>query len=85
MNELLQQLAAQLDGDLHYDNLMRALYATDASIYREWPLAVAVPRSEADIRRLIDFAIKHQTSLIPRSAGTSLAGQCVGHGIVVDI
>ncbi len=85
MTEHLQQLAAHLEGDLYADKLMRALYATDASIYKEWPLAVAIPRTEADIRQLIDFAIKHKTSLIPRSAGTSLAGQCVGNGIVVDI
>ncbi|MBI2516571.1 MAG: FAD-binding protein [Opitutae bacterium] len=64
---------------------MRTLYATDASEYQELPLAVALPRSEADVRELIAFAHRHHVGLVPRAAGTSLAGQVVGHGIVVDI
>lgn len=83
--DALDRLAGQFDGELHFDQLMRVLYATDASVYRELPLAVALPKTEEDIQRLIDFAHQHQTSLIPRSAGTSLAGQCVGNGIVVDV
>lgn len=80
----LSILAASLEGELYSDSMMRALYATDASVYREMPLAVAMPRNEADIKQLIHFARKEGTSLIPRTAGTSLAGQCVGQGIVVD-
>nr|WP_262903868.1 FAD-binding and (Fe-S)-binding domain-containing protein [Sphingobacterium bovistauri] len=64
---------------------MRLLYATDASAYRELPLAVAIPKSEEDISKLIAFAEKNKTSLIPRAAGTSLAGQVVGNGIIVDV
>ncbi len=85
MQSQLQQLAARLDGDLRYDRLMRTLFATDASIYREMPMAVAFPKTEADICKLVDFAREHQTSIIPRTAGTSLAGQCVGTGIVADV
>ncbi|MGA7215376.1 MAG: FAD-binding oxidoreductase, partial [Terrimicrobiaceae bacterium] len=80
-----ERLAAELDGPLHYDTTMRKLYATDASVYREMPQAVALPRTEEDIRKLVGFARKHGTSLIPRTAGTSLAGQVVGAGIVVDV
>src|SRR6266446_5979474 len=80
-----QALAAELEGELHYDATMRTLYATDASVYRELPQAVALPKTEEDIRRLILFANAHGTSLIPRTAGTSLAGQVVGGGIVVDV
>ncbi|MEZ4796230.1 MAG: FAD-linked oxidase C-terminal domain-containing protein [Flavobacteriaceae bacterium] len=85
MNIELNTLQQQLSGDLHYDNMMRALYATDASVYRELPLAVALPKNSNDIKELIKFANKKNISLIPRAAGTSLAGQCVGDGIVVDI
>lgn len=85
MNELLRQLAASLDGTLYFDTTMRTLYATDASAYRELPLAVAIPKTEEDLRKLIRFADEHKTSLIPRTAGTSLAGQVVGSGIVVDV
>ncbi|MBD0368120.1 MAG: FAD-binding protein, partial [Flavisolibacter sp.] len=85
MNTKLQQLAAELEGELYSDNAMRTLYATDASAYREMPLAVAIPKSVADLKKLIQFAHKEKTSLIPRTAGTSLAGQVVGNGIVVDV
>ncbi|MCC5938793.1 MAG: FAD-binding protein [Lunatimonas sp.] len=82
---VLDQLANSLEGELHHDSLMRTLYATDASVYREMPLAVAFPKNTKDIQRLIRFATEHKTSLIPRTAGTSLAGQCVGDGIVMDV
>ena len=81
----LQKLADQLSGELHYDDLMKRLYATDASVYRMLPLAVALPKTKEDIKRLIQFAADNNTSIIPRTAGTSLAGQCVGKGIVVDV
>ncbi|UTA68471.1 FAD-binding and (Fe-S)-binding domain-containing protein [Emticicia sp. 21SJ11W-3] len=81
----LNQLARTLEGELHFDKVMRTLYATDASAYREMPLAVAIPKNESDLKKLISFARANNTSLIPRTAGTSLAGQVVGNGIVVDV
>jgi FAD/FMN-containing dehydrogenase/Fe-S oxidoreductase len=80
----LQPLAARLDGELLVDDLSRTIYSTDASEYQERPLAVALPRSEADVRELVRFAAARRIGLIPRAAGTSLAGQVVGGGIVVD-
>jgi FAD/FMN-containing dehydrogenase/Fe-S oxidoreductase len=85
MNKALQSLAATLRGDLFFDKTMRTLYATDASSYREMPLAVAIPKTKADIATLISYAAANNTSLIPRTAGTSLAGQVVGNGIIVDV
>ena len=85
MKENLKRLADSLEGELFFDKTMRTLYATDASAYRELPLAVAIPKTEKDIERLITFALAEQTSLIPRTAGTSLAGQVVGSGIIVDV
>ena len=78
-------LKKSLSGDFFTDETTRILYATDASAYRELPLAVAIPKTEEDIVTLIKFANQHNTSLIPRTAGTSLAGQVVGAGIVVDV
>lgn len=75
----------RLEGELHYDRLMRHLYATDASVYRELPLAVALPKHATDIKHIVQFANEHGLPLIPRAAGTSLAGQCVGDGMVVDV
>ena len=85
MQQQLRALRNSIDGDLFTDDLMRHIYATDASIYRELPLAVAYPKHTVDIKKLIAFARENGVSLIPRSAGTSLAGQCVGSGIVVDV
>lgn len=81
----LQALKDQLTGELFTDNTTRRLYATDASAYREMPLAVAIPAHKKDLITLINYARENGQSLIPRTAGTSLAGQVVGGGIVVDI
>ncbi|HTJ14873.1 MAG TPA: FAD-linked oxidase C-terminal domain-containing protein [Dinghuibacter sp.] len=81
----LTPLRDELEGELYDDTAMRTLYATDASAYREMPLAVAIPKNESDIKKLIAFARAGKVSLIPRTAGTSLAGQVVGGGIVVDV
>lgn len=70
---------------LHTDILHRTLYATDASAYREIPEAVSYPASTGDLKALIRYAHAKKTALIPRTAGTSLAGQVVGKGIVVDL
>ena len=78
-------LAESLSGDIFTDNTTRKLYATDASAYRELPLAVAIPKDDEDIIKLVNFARENNTSIIPRTAGTSLAGQVVGNGIVVDV
>src|SRR4051794_20963747 len=85
MNEKLQQLAQSLEGEFYADETMRILYATDASAYREMPLEVALPKTRDDVKKLIAFARTNKTSLIPRTAGTSLAGQVVGNGIIVDV
>ncbi len=67
------------------DDLTRTIYSTDASAYQEMPLAVAFPKSESDIENLIELARDNSVGIIPRTAGTSLAGQVVGSGIVVDV
>ncbi|MEQ8926735.1 MAG: FAD-linked oxidase C-terminal domain-containing protein [Fulvivirga sp.] len=81
----LNQLRNSLEGEIVWDNVSKTIYATDASAYREIPVAVAFPKSMADLKQLIHFAKENNTSLIPRTAGTSLAGQVVGNGIIVDV
>ncbi len=78
-------LKQSLDGDLFTDQVQKVIYATDASSYREIPQAVTRPKNKEDIRKIIEFARQTGTSVIPRAGGTSLAGQVVGSGIVVDI
>jgi FAD/FMN-containing dehydrogenase/Fe-S oxidoreductase len=79
------ELSQTIDGELYIDKTHRIIYSTDASSYRELPQAVILPRHREDIKKILAFAREHQTSVIPRGAGTSLAGQVVGSGIVVDI
>ena len=70
---------------IHTDSLHKIAYSTDASIYREVPMGVAYPGSDEDVIELVKEARRLNTCLIPRAAGTSVAGQVVGKGIVADI
>ncbi|HVK15239.1 MAG TPA: FAD-linked oxidase C-terminal domain-containing protein [Gemmataceae bacterium] len=83
--KLVEDLRRQFRGALHADELTRALYATDASLFRVTPLAVAVPQDEGDLQTLVRYASERSLPLIPRGAGTGLAGESLGHGIVVDL
>jgi FAD/FMN-containing dehydrogenase/Fe-S oxidoreductase len=85
MQRGLTVLKGELEGDIRTDDLTKIIYATDASAYREIPAAVAIPASREDLLKLIQVARQNSTTLIPRAGGTSLAGQVVGNGIVVDI
>lgn len=84
-NPLFQNLSASLEGNLYIDKLHKSIYATDASVYREIPLAVIYPKTQLDLKKIIEFTLKHKLSITPRAAGTSLAGQCVTDGIVLDL
>ena len=64
-----------IQGEVKDDLLYRILYSTDASAYREMPLAVAYPKDTADVQEIVRFAGKNHINLIPRAGGTSLAGQ----------
>lgn len=80
-----QILKQKLEGEVLRDELSRKMYATDASVYREIPAAVVYPKHKNDLQTLVNFANANQMGLTARSAGTSLAGQCVTNGIVVDV
>ena len=80
-----KELSQAIDGEFYTDNIHRIIYSTDASSYRELPQAVVLPRHKEDVSKVLAFAREHHTSVIPRGAGTSLAGQVVGGGIVIDI
>lgn len=82
---MLKSLQESLEGTICWTEVTRRLYATDASVYRELPLAVTIPRNDSDIVKIVQFADKLDVGLIPRTAGTSLAGQVVGNGIVIDM
>jgi FAD/FMN-containing dehydrogenase/Fe-S oxidoreductase len=81
----LETLGKNLDGDLRYDNITLTVYSTDASVYKETPVAIVWPKNTSDIKKILQFAISEKISLTMRAGGTSLAGQVVTSGIIVDV
>ncbi|MFI6642707.1 FAD-binding and (Fe-S)-binding domain-containing protein [Streptomyces sp. NPDC050504] len=77
-------LASRLEGDVRSDDYTRHLYSRDASMYAITPLVVVSPRHEEDVRLAVETAAEHGVPVVARGAGTSLAGQTVGPGIVLD-
>ncbi|VAW80069.1 Fe-S protein, homolog of lactate dehydrogenase SO1521 [hydrothermal vent metagenome] len=82
---LLKQLASQKAIDIRFNQLIRYLYANDASLYQQQPLAVAFPKSTVECSQIIKFACEHKLPTIVRGGGTSLAGQVVGQVLVLDL
>lgn len=78
-------LSGDIEGEIGFDSISRTIYATDASVYREVPAAVVWPANESDIRKIIGFAGKEKIPVTVRAAGTSLAGQVVSSGMIIDI
>jgi FAD/FMN-containing dehydrogenase/Fe-S oxidoreductase len=78
-------LKGLVKGELLFDELSRALYSTDASIFQVQPLGVVVPRDEGDVQIVARYAAEHQIPLIPRGAGTGVAGESLGSGLIVDL
>ena len=83
-SEIAADLKKRLEGDVHFDRYSRLLYSTDASMYQIEPIGVVVPRHKGDVQAVIETANKFNAPVLPRGGGTSLAGQTVGHAIVVD-
>ncbi len=79
-----EELRSAIAGDLRFDRPSRLLYATDASIYQMEPIAVVFPRDAADVQAVLRIADRRGVPVLPRGAGTSLAGQAVNHAIVID-
>jgi FAD/FMN-containing dehydrogenase/Fe-S oxidoreductase len=72
-------------GELLFDDITRTLYSTDASIFQVQPLGVVVPRDEEDVQALVRYAAEHQVPLVPRGAGSGVAGESLGTGLVLDL
>ncbi len=82
---ILDDLKGFFKGELLFDDLSRALYSTDASIFQIRPLGVAVPRDEEDVQALVRYAGENQLPLIARGAGTGVAGESLGPGLIIDL
>ena len=81
---LVQELKAQVAGEIRFDKMTRVLYSTDASIYQIEPIGVVIPNTVEDVIAVIETANRYSVPVLPRGGGTSLAGQAVGHAIVID-
>jgi FAD/FMN-containing dehydrogenase/Fe-S oxidoreductase len=81
----LNSLKETLEGDIKYDLITKTIYATDASDYKEQPVAVAWPKGVSDLRKILSFSSEEKIGVTIRAAGTSLAGQVVSSGIIADI
>ena len=82
--EIEAELKKRVAGDIHFDRYSRLLYSTDASIYQIEPIGVVVPRHKGDVQAVVELANKFSVPVLPRGGGTSLAGQTVGHALVLD-
>ncbi len=82
--ELAQELRRRVDGEVRFDPYSRVLYSTDASIYQMEPVGVVIPRGVEDVLAVMEVARDNGVPVLPRSGGTSLAGQTVNHAIVMD-
>ncbi|HMJ61276.1 MAG TPA: FAD-binding oxidoreductase, partial [Bryobacteraceae bacterium] len=81
---LRRELAAHVSGDVRFDALSRALYATDASVYQIAPLGVVIPKSRADVVATLEICRRFRCAITMRGGGTSQAGQAIGEGIQID-
>jgi FAD/FMN-containing dehydrogenase/Fe-S oxidoreductase len=82
--ELESELKRRVKGEVRFDRGSRALYATDASNYRQVPIGLVVPRDEEDVVAAVAACRKFGAPVLPRGAGTSLAGQCCNVAVVLD-
>ena len=81
--ELVHELEQRIEGEVRFDGYSRMLYSTDASQYQIQPLGVVIPRTADDVQAAVEIAARHRVPLLPRGGGSSLAGQCVGPGLVI--
>lgn len=81
---IVEDLSGTFKGELRSDPLSVAMYASDGSLYQIAPLVVAVPRHRDDVMTLARYSAETSIPLIARGAGTGVAGQAIGSGIVVD-
>ena len=82
--QLLNTLVHEIEGEIHTDDLRNYMLATDGSIYRKQPLAVAYPRNETDVEKIVNFSRQHKVSIHSRGSGSGLCGSALGAGIVID-
>ncbi|GJM15668.1 MAG: oxidoreductase [Thermodesulfobacteriota bacterium] len=84
-SDFIKSLKNAVDGEVHFDEITRTLYSTDASNYQIDPVGVVVPKNDYDVAKTIELASKYGVAILPRGSGSSLAGQAVGEALIVDL
>ncbi|MBN2456586.1 MAG: FAD-binding protein [Sedimentisphaerales bacterium] len=84
MKNFKKELRESVKGEVLFDKVTLGIYATDSSIYQITPVAVVLPKDEADVSAAVKIAVKYNVSILPRGGGTSLGGQAVGSSMVID-
>ena len=85
LNDFFADLEKLTHGDVRKDNYSRILYSTDASIYQIIPLGVFIPESVEDVQAALELAYKYKIPILPRTGGSSLAGQAVNEALIIDM
>jgi FAD/FMN-containing dehydrogenase len=85
IQDFLHELQKRVAGDLRSDDYSRTLYSTDASIYQVMPYAVLIPKTMEDVHAAVELAAQYRLPILPRTAGSSLAGQAVNEALVIDM
>lgn len=83
-SELHRELAKAITGEVRFDNASRAIYAADASNYRQVPIGVVIPRTQRDVIQTVAICRQYHAPILSRGGGTSLAGQCCNAAVVID-
>ena len=84
IRDFLNELQPRVQGDLRTDTYSKMLYSTDASIYQVMPHGVLIPKTTDDVQAAVEAAAKHKVPILPRTGGSSLAGQAVNEALVMD-
>ncbi|HKL63511.1 MAG TPA: FAD-binding oxidoreductase, partial [Woeseiaceae bacterium] len=83
-DRIAREIAGRISGEVRFDTAARAMYATDASNYRQVPVGVVLPRCAEDIMAAVDSCSRHGLPLTMRGGGTSVAGQTCNNAVVLD-
>src|SRR3954452_25196729 len=83
-DELARDLRAAVEGEVRFDSGSRAVYSYDASVFRQVPIGVVIPRHATDVVAAVDVCRQHGAPILPRGCGTGLAGQSVNTAVVFD-
>jgi len=82
--KVASDLRRMVKGEVRFDDISRALYSTAACIFKIMPMGVVIPKDEEDVIKVVKYAYAHKIPITARGAGSSLAGQALGEGIVID-